>query len=91
MRERELRNRLIPDTEPDYPFYLLGEDGWSALDPFLPVKVPAFSDGEVDTMIDYYVAKRFIREEAATDSGRKEVRFLTAGSPKDFMKFSAMW
>ncbi len=32
--------------------------GWEAMDPFIPVEVPPFDDGEMDVMIDYYVQKR---------------------------------
>ena len=29
--------------------------GWELFDPFVPVEVPAFSQGELDVMIDYCV------------------------------------
>ncbi len=32
--------------------------GWELFDPFVPVEVPAFSQGELDVMIDYFVEKK---------------------------------
>jgi hypothetical protein len=32
--------------------------GWELFDPFVPVEVSAFSQGELDVMIDFYVDKK---------------------------------
>ena len=65
--------------------------GWEAFDPFIPVEIPPFDEGETDVMIDYYLEKGYLRPEAASEMGRKEIKFLTGGNPKDFWDFSAMW
>ena len=49
---------MRPDTKLDTPFAVLGDVGWHHLDPFVPIEVPAFNPGELDTMIDFYVDKR---------------------------------
>ena len=42
----------------DYPFDILGDEGWSHLNPFVPIEIPSYSKEELDTMIDYYVDKK---------------------------------
>ncbi len=34
---------------------------------------------------------RYIREDAASEMGRREIRFVTGGNPADFWEYSAMW
>jgi len=58
------------------------------LNPFVPIEIPSYSKEELDTMIDYYVDKRYIREIAATDMGREEIRFLTNRNPREFHDYS---
>ena len=82
---------MVPDTRSNFPFALLGEEGWIQMDPFIPIEVPLYSKSEMDTMIDFYVAKRYIREAASTVAGRAEIHFLTGRNPKDFMEYSSWW
>jgi len=88
---QELKKRMIPETQPHYPFALLGQEGWEAMAPFLPVETGRYSASELDVMIDYYVDKRYIMPVSATDAGRAEIHFLSARHPKDFMTFSHEW
>ena len=55
---RALNREMIPETDPDYPFALLGNHGWDKLHPFIPISTHNYTDGEIDTMIDFYVDKR---------------------------------
>ena len=82
---------MVPDTRSTFPFALLSQEGWELMDPFVPVEVNPYSKFEMNTMIDYFVDKRYIRETAATDAGRGEVHFLTGRNPKDFMELSSWW
>ena len=54
----EKAKRMVPDTDPDFPFALLGNHGWDKLHPFVPIEVTNYNDGEMDAMIDFYVDKR---------------------------------
>jgi len=77
-----------PDTASHLPFALLGEGGMETLSPFVPVEVEKYSEQELDTMIDYYLEKRYIQPVYGTHAGRQEVHFLTGRNPKDFFTFS---
>lgn len=77
-----------PDTSSHLPFSLLGQVGWEIMDPFIPIEVLPYSETEMDTMIDYYMEKRYIMQECGTHSGRQEIHFLTGRNPKDFFVFS---
>ena len=57
---KDMEEEMVPDLKPVYPFALLGQEGWEALDPFVPIEVPIYSEGELETMIDYYLDKRYI-------------------------------
>jgi len=77
-----------PDTSSHLPFSLLGQEGWELMDPFIPIEVLPYSEAELDTMIDYYMEKRYILQECGTLPGRQEIHFLTGRNPKDFFEFS---
>ena len=50
---------MKPDVESsDYPFDLLGEEGFRTMNPFVPIEMTNYSDGELDVMIDYFTDKR---------------------------------
>jgi len=82
---------MVPDVRTNYPFALLGEDGWDCMEPFVPIEVTEYSKSEMDVMIDFYVEKRYIGEAATTTAGRAEIHFLTGRNPKDAMEFSNWW
>ena len=50
---------MVPYTESGYPFDVLGEEGWVQMNPFVPIEIPSYSKEELDTMIDYYVDKKY--------------------------------
>ena len=82
---------MVPVLESDLPFSLLSQEGWEALDPFVPVHVPAYSEGEADVMIDYLADKKYISQVATTEAGRAEFKFLTGRKPLDLRDYSALW
>ena len=82
---------MVPVIKPNYPFALLGEEGWAFLEPFLPIEITPYSKSELDTMIDFYADKHYINEVALTPAGRNEIHFLTGRNPNDFMEFSSWW
>ena len=85
------RRRMAPVLESDQPFSLLSQGGWEAMDPFIPVHVPAYSEGEADVMIDYLADKKYIRPVATTEAGRAEIKFITGRKPLDLRDYSALW
>lgn len=87
----ELRKNMRPETQSYYPFALLGQGGWEAMAPFVPIEVGRYSKSEMDTVIDYHVERNYIQPEAATDPGRAEIHFLTGRHPEDFFTFSPEW
>jgi len=87
----QLRKRMVPETQSYYPFALLGQDGWEAMAPFLPIEVGRYTKSEMDTVIDYHVERNYIQSAAATDPGRAEIHFLTGRHPNDFVTFSPEW
>ena len=85
------RRRMGPILESDLPFSLLSQEGWEAMEPFVPVHVPAYSEGEADVMIDYLADKKYISHVATTEMGRAEIKFLTGRKPLDLRDYSALW
>jgi len=79
---------MKPDLDSHLPFSLLGEEGWRLFDPFLPVEVEAFTESELDSMIDYYIERGYLGKECDSRAARQEIHFLTGRNPGDFFKFS---
>ncbi len=48
----------VPEAQSTMPFALLGQEGWEAMDPFVPVEVTPYTEAEVDVLIDYLRDKR---------------------------------
>lgn len=74
-------DRLATKTqrELDLPMYLLGDNGFTFLEPFVPVEVQPYTPDEFETIMEYYKERKFIRE--ITPSGQLEIALLTAKSP----------
>jgi small subunit ribosomal protein S29 len=83
--------KMEPDTSSHLPFALLGQSGWSVLNPFIPVEVTPYSEQELDSTIYYLIEKRWMREEAGSGVRRKELDFLSARNPRDLFNFSTMF
>jgi len=80
---------MKPDLDSHMPFALLGEEGWEAMDPFLPIEVPPFSEVELDSAIDYSMERGWLGPHCSTSAARQEIHFLTGRMPGDFFKFSS--
>lgn len=84
---KELNDRKI-----DTPTYLLGEEGFAEMDPFVPVFVPQYSNKEVYSCIEYYIERMWIqRPKAWTDEGKQELIHLCNKNPRELMNISAQW
>jgi len=87
----QLVDKMIPETQSYYPFALLGQEGWEALNPFIPIEVGRYTKAEMDTIIDYHLERNYLQPVAATEPGRAEIHFMSARHPLDFMKFCPEW
>ncbi|KAL8615966.1 hypothetical protein ACOMHN_034642 [Nucella lapillus] len=71
----------------DTPPYLLGEEGYKWLDPFIPVHVPYYSEKEAYSCLEYYHDRNWLQhEEARTEEGKKELIFLSNKNPFQLMR-----
>ena len=61
------------------------------MDPFIPVHVPAYSEGEADVVIDYLADKKYVSRVPMAEAGRAEIKFLTGRKPIDLRDYSALW
>uniref|UniRef100_A0A0B6Z623 Small ribosomal subunit protein mS29 n=1 Tax=Arion vulgaris TaxID=1028688 RepID=A0A0B6Z623_9EUPU len=60
------------------PFYLLGQQGFAALDPFVPILVPEYSEKEALSTINYFIDRNWIQNEfGKTEEGKKEIMFVS--------------
>ena len=91
LRPDKRMRSMKPILESDLPFSLLSQEGWEAMDPFIPVHVPAYSEGEADVVIDYLADKKYVSHVATTEAGRAEIKFLTGRKPIDLRDYSALW
>ncbi|XP_043468307.1 28S ribosomal protein S29, mitochondrial [Leptopilina heterotoma] len=69
------------------PRYLLQKEGFEHLDPFIPVKVEKYDDGEFEMMIEYYKDRKWIRN--LTPKGYRELQLLTDKNPGKLSIFCA--
>merc|ERR1711860_303083 len=89
---RERMWNMQPDFDYERSvFRTLGEHGVRELDPFVPIEVPKLTDGEMDVMIDYFVSKNYLLPSAATEMGRREIRFVTGNYIGEFAKYAPLF
>ena len=75
-------------AETYFPRYLLGKEGWDAIDPFVPIKVEPFNNSEFHSILDYLVENNWIHHQAInTVRGRKELAAVTGKNGYDLIKF----
>jgi len=68
------------------PRYLLKQEGWELLDPFVPIEVVNYTSQEVQTTIDYYLERKWLGHPAAgTEEGRLELEYLSTRNPRELM------
>lgn len=68
------------------PRYLLRQKGWETLDPFIPILVSNYNELEMQSIVDYYVDRRWLQnEKGASDVGRWELASLSGCNPYTLM------
>lgn len=81
------------DTPPQHylPSHLLGLDGWSTLEPFVPVCVDCFSRREAYNLLDHLADIGWINNPVAnSEDGRKQLFALSGGNPRRLMELLRM-
>ncbi|GFR59851.1 28S ribosomal protein S29, mitochondrial [Elysia marginata] len=72
------------------PIYLLGQEGFEALDPFVPIHVPEYTEKEALSNINYFIDRNWIQNEhGRTDEGKKELIFVSNKNPFNLAKICA--
>lgn len=65
------------------PMKVLGEEGWKAFDPCLPINVPKYNRGEFESCMNFMQDVGWLtRPEAQTIEGRDEIRFNSGLNPR---------
>ncbi|XP_076177165.1 mitochondrial ribosomal protein S29 [Ptiloglossa arizonensis] len=67
------------DRESEYPRYLLGNEGFDYLDPFLPICVENYSCNEFATIMEYYKDRKWVRN--ITTAGQRELELVSNRNP----------
>ncbi|OWK55060.1 28S ribosomal protein S29, mitochondrial [Lonchura striata] len=71
------------------PQELLGKEGFDALDPFVPIPVPNYSPREFESCYSYYLERRWLQhEQARTEDGKAELRFLSGSNPRQLERLA---
>ncbi|GLD63692.1 28S ribosomal protein S29, mitochondrial [Lates japonicus] len=64
------------------PQELLGKKGFDAMDPFVPVSIPNYSEKEFESCYLYYVDRLWLQHpQSLTEDGKKELIFLSNRNP----------
>ncbi|XP_019383703.1 PREDICTED: 28S ribosomal protein S29, mitochondrial [Gavialis gangeticus] len=73
------------------PHELLGDEGFSALEPFVPIQVAKYSEKEFESCYQYYLDRKWLQhEKARTPDGRAELLFLSGANPAQLERLAAM-
>lgn len=73
--------------ESELPRYLLGEEGFEHLDPFVPIRVENYTEQEYENCIKYYLDRKWIQN--SVDEFDKELKFLSGKNPYKLMEICA--
>ncbi|XP_014233402.1 28S ribosomal protein S29, mitochondrial [Trichogramma pretiosum] len=73
------------NAESHFPRYLLTNEGFDHLDPFLPISVENYTEDEFNTVIEYYKNRKWIRN--LSSDGQKELQLLSGGNPYKLMEY----
>lgn len=87
----ELSNARDVETIPiNTPLELFGDEGFDAIDPFVPIETPLYSEEELSNLYDYYKEKMWIATKLGrTDRARKEMMYISAFNPYNFERLCA--
>ncbi|XP_021232342.1 28S ribosomal protein S29, mitochondrial isoform X1 [Numida meleagris] len=81
---------LFKPSSAHLPHELLGKEGFDALDPFVPILVPNYTEREFESCYQYYLHCRWLQhEKARTEDGKEELRFLSGRNPWQLERLSA--
>ncbi|KAM5256618.1 small ribosomal subunit protein mS29 [Ctenodactylus gundi] len=73
-----------------FPHDLLGQEGFDALDPFLPILVSNYNPKEFESCVQYYLENSWLQhEKAPTEEGKKELLFLSNANPGQLERLCA--
>jgi small subunit ribosomal protein S29 len=82
-----LKDNDYPKHVHKIPYACLLFQGWEEFDPFVPVFVDVYSSQEVQTIIDYYLERKWLQHPlAGTEKARKELEFLSTRNPQTLME-----
>ncbi|VDK28613.1 unnamed protein product [Gongylonema pulchrum] len=71
------------------PLELFGEHVEN-IEPFIPIETSLYTADEMDTLYEYYLEKNWIASQTGrTERAKKELRFLSAGSPYNYERLCA--
>lgn len=89
--KKELSDSRDAETIPlNTPLELFGEEGFEAIDPFLPVETTVYSKEEISNMYEYYKEKMWISSKnGRSEKALKEMMYLSAFNPYDFERLCA--
>ena len=72
--------------------YLLTKRGFETMDPFVPVEVPNYTQGELDAIMHFYAHHGWFANPAALKKeGRAEIVFLSDSNPRELSKIASEW
>jgi len=67
------------------PLELFGEQGFEAIDPFIPLETKNYTQSEIDKIYEYFKEKQWLTsEKARSEEGRKQLKYLSAFNPYYF-------
>ncbi|XP_019348738.1 small ribosomal subunit protein mS29 isoform X3 [Alligator mississippiensis] len=73
------------------PHELLGSEGFSTLEPFLPIQVAKYTEKEFESCYQYYLDSKWLQhEKARTPDGRAELLYLSDANPGRLERLAAM-
>lgn len=65
------------------------QEGFDALDPFVPIPVPNYSPREFESCYRYYLDRKWLQhEKARTEDGKEELRFLSGSNPRQLERLA---
>uniref|UniRef100_A0A0M3JS13 Deoxyhypusine hydroxylase n=1 Tax=Anisakis simplex TaxID=6269 RepID=A0A0M3JS13_ANISI len=72
------------------PLELFGEEGFDAIEPFIPIETELYTEQETNALYDYYKQKHWIAtQNGRSEVGRKQLMYLSAFNPFDYERLCA--
>ncbi|CAH8574976.1 unnamed protein product [Dicrocoelium dendriticum] len=87
-----IRGAWPTDREKYTPGYLLGEPGFTCMDPFIPVEIGNYTEAELNACLRFYAENNWLTNPAAhTPAGLAEIAFLADRNPLELDRIVAEW